>query len=154
MRDNNNSGIRNAYYTEELVVALEHANELTRGLDQLHVEYRMVDRSERLGLALVSLRSERQAAEAVEKRLLATGGDAAPAPTGTDMDRVLKGLRRYFANRYAGWTPTMGKNRLIGGVIGGGKISHGGGSDPVATDRRLITPRPAKPGRFEPDTSN
>jgi len=149
MWDENKRGNRNAYYTDELVVALEHADQLTRGLEQLGVEYGMVDRSESLGLALVSLRSDRQAAEAVEASARAGGGPTGPAPSGTDtdMDRVLLGLRRYFANRYAGWSPTMGKNRLIGGVMGGGKISHGGGSDPVATDRRLITPRPANPGR-------
>ena len=43
------------------------------------------------------------------------------------------GLRELFATRSAGWSPTVGKNRLVGDVIGGvGKISHGGGDMPTA----------------------
>lgn len=50
---------------------------------------------------------------------------------GTDhaepVDRVLGHLRAFFRLRYAGWVPTMGKNRLVGHVGGGGgTVSHGG----------------------------
>ena len=57
----------------------------------------------------------------------------------TDLDRFLHGLRALFATRSAGWTPTLGKNRLVGDVIGGGgKISHGGGDMPTASEQRLL----------------
>jgi len=47
-----------------------------------------------------------------------------------DLDRFLWALRKLFAAEYAGWTPTLGKNRLVGNVGGGGRISHGGGNNP------------------------
>jgi membrane-anchored mycosin MYCP len=142
-------GIRHAYYKHddkaELVVALEHVGVVTGALqDHLGVPVAEIDRSPDLGLALVLLESTDEAAAAqVEQALAANAAEAektgrwparpAPGqepPPKTPMDRFLRGLRTHFADEYAGWAPTIGKNRLVGHVEGGGHISHGGGSDP------------------------
>ncbi|MGY1823994.1 S8 family peptidase [Geodermatophilus sp. SYSU D00079] len=148
-------GIRNAYYkahdTAEVVVALEHVDVVVRTLTtELGVPVASTTRSPDLGLALVRLEGTDEAAAArVEERLAEeaarTGRAAQAEPARTPLDRVLRGLRTHFAHRYAGWTPTIGKNRLVGHVEGGGHISHGGGSDPV---RSSWTPdlRVARPG--------
>ncbi|MGY1632027.1 S8 family peptidase [Geodermatophilus sp. SYSU D01186] len=155
-------GIRHAYYkaqdSPELVVALEHCDEVVRVLEQdLGVPTGHVDRSPDLGLALVRLEgSDEEAAEQVEARLAGKAerektqpaAQQAPVersePPRTAMDRLLRGLRTHFADEFAGWTPTIGKNRLVGHVEGGGHISHGGGSDPVLSawvpDLRVARP--------------
>jgi membrane-anchored mycosin MYCP len=156
MRDDARLGARNAYYSSDLIVALEHVNEVARTLERLGVAFGEVDRSESLGLALLPLRDDRAAADVVQAAVAEDSdrsSGAVPPGTGTDMDRLLHGLRTHFAGRFAGWTPTIGKNRLVGQVIGvrrkkgeKGKVSHGGGPDPEATTRRR-PPRPAQPGR-------
>ena len=66
---------------------------------------------------------------------------SAPGP----LDTLLRGLRTYFSLRYAGWTPTMGKNRTVGQVMGGGgRVSYGGGPDPVPAP--APAPRPGSDG--------
>jgi hypothetical protein len=63
------------------------------------------------------------------------------------LDSILRGLRARLEGRFAGWTPEMGKNRVLGvGVGGEGKISGGAGGPvrrpPTAKafrDRRLIS---------------
>jgi membrane-anchored mycosin MYCP len=157
-------GMRHAYYKHddkaELVVALEHVDVVAEALqDHLGVPVAEIDRSPDLGLALVPLEGTDEAAAAqVERALTATAAEAEksgrwptrPAaeqsePPKTAMDRLLRGLRAHFAAEYAGWTPTIGKNRLVGHVEGGGHISHGGGSDPQLS---TWTPdlRVARPG--------
>ncbi|MGY1638706.1 S8 family peptidase [Geodermatophilus sp. SYSU D00742] len=148
-------GPRNAYYYPELVVALEHVDVVAGTLqNRLGVPIRSIERSRDLGLALVRLEgTDEEAADQVERALAgkagtqATAAQQAPAatPSASPMDRVLHGLRRHFADEYAEWTPTIGKNRLVGNVQGGGHISHGGGSDP---EMSTWTPdlRVARPG--------
>ena len=145
MRTTARSGSRNAYYSTELVVALEHVDEVARTLQHLGVALGDVRHSDGLGLALVPLRDDRAAAASV---VAAAGLDQAPHVVGldSDMDRLLVGVRDYFARRYAGWVPTLGKNRLLGDVIGSWKISHGGTLFPEATHQRLPE-RPSQPGR-------
>jgi membrane-anchored mycosin MYCP len=141
------SGDRNAYYYPELVVALEHVGVVERTLaDDLGVPIRSIEPSTDLGLALVRLEgTDEAAATQVEREISEGSGSGQEPPPKTPMDRFLRGLRTHFAREYAGWTPTIGKNRLVGHVEGGGHISHGGGSDPA---RSSWTPdqRVARPG--------
>lgn len=148
MHDMSRAGARNAFYVGDVVVALEHADAVALTLQRLGVGFEEADRHPGLGLALLRLADEAAAADTLERELRREDGpvEAAGAPDATAMDRVLRALRQLFAHRYAGWSPTVGKNRLVGQVVGGGKISHGGGPDPVPTDRRLSV-REAGPGR-------
>jgi membrane-anchored mycosin MYCP len=133
-------GARRAFYRPEFVVAAKHVDEVSRTLGTLGVGHEVVDRSRDLGLGLFRLADDEAAADLVvaAARELAAGHPsvAGPSRSATSLDRFLHGLRWYFAERYAGWSPMVGKNRLVGQVIGGGKISHGGGSDPEVTDLR------------------
>jgi hypothetical protein len=61
-----------------------------------------------------------------------TRDSGAKDPARDPVEQVLALLREHFGGKYAGWSPVMGKNRLVGGVnSGGGTVSHGGGPDPV-----------------------
>lgn len=136
------SGKRNAYYTADLVVALEHLPLVTSMLADRKVPLRRVEHSDELGLALMSLENIKTAA----KRL--SEGTRQPRTTkgDTKVDQVLALLRQRFADDYAGWVPTLGKNRLLGHVVGGGKVSHGGDTPPKPTPDRLDA-RKADPGQ-------
>jgi subtilisin family serine protease len=127
-----------ASYKPDLVVAVEHTREVVREVGELGVPVGEVDPSPALGLSLVPLPDEAASAAAL------------PAPPGmtspSNLDRLLHGLRTRFADRYAGWVPTIGKNRLLGGVIGGGKISYGGVLGPVL-DHQQLPARTDQPGR-------
>ena len=143
-------GARNAFYTADLIVALEHVDEVARTLDRFGVVFADADRSEGLGLARVEVQDDRVAAatlgDAVLGELRAQGRPTPGWTATTDMDRVLAALRTHFAEQYAGWTPTLGKNRLVGHVVGGGgKISFGGGPGLRATEVRP-QPRQQSPG--------
>lgn len=138
---------RHAYFHPEVVVALEHIDHVVRTLTTVGVAHTVVDRSADLGLALLRLGDD---ATAARDMAAATGADgsavaADPPEFDTDMDRFLWSLRAWFRVRYAGWTPTMGKNRLVGHVVGGGHISHSGGGDPHPSDWRPGL-RVARPG--------
>lgn len=144
-------GRSNAWYRPELVVAGEHVDEVARELERLGIALGAIDRSTALGLALVPLVSETDAAARIRDHVNTDrrAGAGEPDPEDPDpdrdldpdldpdLDKVLRGLRRHFAHRYAGWVPTVGKNRLLGQVIGGGKISHGGGGAPTAAHEAL-----------------
>jgi|tagenome__1003787_1003787.scaffolds.fasta_scaffold20868197_2 membrane-anchored mycosin MYCP len=135
-------GKRNAFYkTADLVVALEHADLVVATLQDLGVDFTEAERSDDLGLALLRLNDEESANRIAAKIQERTGQEQAPdAPT--DLDRDLEALRHYLAGRYADWTPTLGKNRLVGRVEGGGEegqIGHSGESDPEPSTGR---PRP------------
>ena len=139
----------NAHYSTDLVVALEHLDEVARTLERLGIAFGEPERSTDLGLGRLPLGDAHAAARAIDADLARAGlarDDLPSSRPRSAMDRVLRGLRVHFAQRYAGWTPTIGKNRLVGEVVGGGKISHGGGSSPQATACRLPL-RPAHPGR-------
>ena len=127
-----------ASYAPDLVVAVEHTREVARALQGLRVPVGDVEESPALGLSLLRLPDDGAAlADLPEEiaRLVA----ARPATSGdepSDLDRLLLGLRLHFAQRYAGWAPTIGKNRLLGEVLGGGKISHGGALAPAPSDQQ------------------
>lgn len=138
-----------ASYSPDLVVAVEHTREVVGALADLGVPVGGVEESPNLGLSLVRLPDgaaasasfDSETVELVAARAEA-GGDGEP----TDLDRLLIGLRVHFAGTYAGWIPTLGKNRLLGEVIGGGKISHGGALAPVEAEEHLPV-RASGPGR-------
>ncbi len=125
------TGQRNAFYRAEVLVALEHARTVSARLAHLGIAVAEVEDSEALGLTRLRLHEERLAAAVgLVDAALPVGVPEPPATPGPDLDRLLRGLRALFAAEYAGWTPTLGKNRLVGNVEGGGRISHGGGTDP------------------------
>ncbi|MFP5346143.1 MAG: S8 family peptidase [Actinomycetes bacterium] len=67
--------------------------------------------------------TEAEAARAIDEHAAARSADP--------VDTVLSRLRAYFGLLYHGWAPTMGKNRLVGQVSGGGgTVSFGGGPAP------------------------
>jgi hypothetical protein len=125
------TGERNAFYRAEVLVALEHARTVSARLAALGIAVAAAEDSQALGLSRLRLHEERvaDAADLVAGALPA-GVPEPPVRPVTDIDRLLWGLRALFASEYAGWTPTLGKNRLVGNVEGGGRISHGGGTDP------------------------
>jgi len=156
---------RDAKDDGNLVAALEHVGEVRRLLGDLQVPFDDVKDSDALGLALLKIPDESAAAGAVRSRLdrTAQGDDSEAeaaraaltripgAPAG-DLDRFLWGLRAVFAGRYEGWTPTLGKNRLVGNVEGGGgHISHGsvGSRGAISPGTSAWRPEP-EPRRSEP----
>lgn len=155
------AGERNAWYRSELVVSLEHRREVLGVLEAWGVG---VDRpaagheSADLGLALVSLADDEQAAAAAvdglrrEQPAVLPDDDLAAQASSrpSAVDRLLWALRARFAARYEGWVPTLGKNRLVANVEGGGNISHGNishGDDPPSLAASDWRPEPAvRPG--------
>lgn len=138
------------YKEAELIVGLRHLDLVLGRLAPPRAE---PERSEQLGLARVVLTNvERTAADVLESleegavaRQIARGYPEPALP----LDQVLWGLRGWFADRYAGWTPVLGKNRLVGRVHGVGKVSHGGGGSPEEADvtgSALEETRAAGPG--------
>lgn len=134
----------------EVVVAIPHLG-LFRSLlaeAQIPVEYFDVERSEPLGLARVkmsdnadviasSVRRHITASSETVRRLFeqflgretcGTLGDSRSRDrVRRNIETVLAGVRALCADRYDGWLPTVGKNRLVGWVVGGGEVSHGSG---------------------------
>lgn len=148
-------GPRRTYYNTEFVVALKHVEQVRKTLIESRVAIADVEPSPDLGLALVKLSDDKTAAKCIsetlqEEQRRANRATSTPDPRAvhTDLDRFLYGLRELFATRNAGWSPTVGKNRLVGDVIGGvGKISHGGGDMPTASRKRF--PSRYKRGKAE-----
>jgi subtilisin family serine protease len=89
-----------------------------------------------LGLGLVELGSVETAAETLlQEAKTVSRGSAPPAPDDRPpLDQVLWALRQLFKARYAGWTPTLGKNRRVEHVYGQWAVIHGGDGDPKAHD--------------------
>ena len=77
------------------------------------------DPEPQLGLRLVTFTDEdavTAAANDLAERHIAEFPDAKVPEIRTELDRVLAELRLLYENRYAGWAPTMGKNRTLNGV--------------------------------------
>jgi membrane-anchored mycosin MYCP len=143
-----------------LVVAAEHAGRVRQLLGDLGVQFADVADNDDLGLALLDIPVPSAAATEVESRLHETAeqtdaeGKAATtalkrfeADPASDLDRFLRGLRAVFAGRYGGWTPTLGKNRLLGHVEGGGGHISLAVADPApSTWRPQPELRGAEPG--------
>ncbi|MGI8459210.1 MAG: S8 family peptidase [Propionibacteriaceae bacterium] len=90
-----------------------------------------VDHDDRLGLALLTLRDLDGAAQRISERWprVARGGvskrqavlDGPPDP----IDVISRGLRHFFAKKWNGWQPTIGKNRVLCDVRGSYVIGIG-----------------------------
>jgi len=126
-----------------VIVVLDHLRLVRRVLARHDVECVVQDTSADLGLALLSL-TPQAAADLVaklpappERESYQAWHERRRSGLPANLDDVLASLRAFFEARYAGWVPTMGKNRLVGPVSGGGgSVSHGGGSAPTCADRR------------------
>lgn len=134
---------------EQLVVGLPHLGLVHSKLVYLGIGYKEIETSTDLGLALLSLDDVDAAGALLLKHGRAAGqrgGSRAEPPT--SLEQVLWGLRQSFAAAYAGWTPVLGKNRLVGRVHGVGEISYGGTGEPEqAKAASGLPPRAAGPGR-------
>ncbi len=126
------SGNSTASYSPDLVVAVEHTREVLGALEELGVRVGEVEESPDLGLSLVPL--------------LDSAASAKDSAEPGDLDDLLERLRGHFSGKYAGWMPTIGKNRLLGEVVGGGKISHGGALAPALSAEQPPA-REARSGR-------
>ena len=143
-----------------LVVASEHVEAVRGMLRDLRVEFADVADSDDLGLTLLDVPDEAAAAKEVVTHLREkskqsdAGGRAAKAAVQqiqaahvTGLDAFLRGLRAIFAGRYQGWAPTLGKNRLLGNVEGGGgHISHAVANPALSTWRPDPELRGTAPG--------
>lgn len=130
----------------EILVAMEHAPLVERLLARAEVTPTRVEHSEALLLSRFQLQDKDVATfrEALPGLLAQDGQEFTKATAHSRIAKEIKGaegsgagdllarLRAYFRLCYAGWVPTMGKNRLVALVnVGGGTVSHGGGPDPV-----------------------
>jgi membrane-anchored mycosin MYCP len=144
LREHAKKGPRLSFYNSEFVVALKHLGQVKETLTDCGVPPADVELSPDLDLALVKLADDKSAAARINATLqdalrVLNRPDLQPDPrtVHSDLDRFMFGLRELFATRYAGWSPTIGKNRLVGDVGGVGKISHGGDDNPTPTDQRF-----------------
>ena len=138
-----------ASYSPDLVVAVEHTREVAAALADLGAPLGDVDQNPALGLSLIRMPEDGAAAASFTDEIAQLIGEHTAASGGrtpSDLDRLLIGLRASFAQQYAGWVPTIGKNRLLGEVIGGGKISYGGALAPAASSAELPA-RDSRTGR-------
>jgi membrane-anchored mycosin MYCP len=128
---------------DQLVVALPHLD-LVRG-ELTRLRAHMETQSDALlGLALITIDNMRTVVGALSKdakttEALAQCGAEFPEQQGrkiANLDRLLRALRALFACRYAHWTPTMGKNRVVGSVKGFPHLGGGAVGDPVKANGR------------------
>ena len=142
------------YESNELIVALQYLDEVQYRLRALGIGTNQPQVSAALGLARVQLepipgesRSEYRDPEA-----------EASAPQSAaifNIDAIVRELRAEFSGRYGKWTPTIGKNRLIGHVgnhsvaeiTGAGEVTFGGSGVPVNSSPQALLPRGTGPGR-------
>jgi membrane-anchored mycosin MYCP len=155
------------YQPSELVVALPDLNVVKKALADLQVAIPKEDPDTRLGLALLTMENVARAADELrsqDPQLVRRVTDAkwprgAPQGTGpSDLDLLLYKLREVFANAYGGWTPVIGKNRMIAPVLGFPYVGGCTAGDPwllgfADPNPRLASsatlgwqPRPAEPG--------
>lgn len=92
---------------KQLVVDLGALELVQAKLDSIPVRWNDVERNSRLGLALFKLDNVSDV-NAIQTE---------PAG-GSDLDRLIRYLQNSFKKDYGGWTPVMGKNRLVGSVEG------------------------------------
>ena len=131
----------------QLVVSLEHADVVLEELAALARTGILTsaptlpaeDKSVALGLGLIRLSypSDRDRAAA----------DLPDDVSGRNLNDVLTMVRTACSFRYRGWTPTIGKNRVMNGIGGeGGQVSGGGGGLPSPSDGPMWPRRAASGG--------
>jgi subtilisin family serine protease len=103
----------NDAYDQHIVVADEH---LRMVLDLLGGGATEEDSDPRLGLTLLRLDDVDELARRLEQARKQEPDARAPEHVHGPLDRVLGNLRAITQARYAGWSPTMGKNRILTGV--------------------------------------
>ncbi|WP_152186338.1 S8 family serine peptidase [Segeticoccus rhizosphaerae] len=136
-------GQQQRFYGDHLVVGLPHLGLVLHQLDTWGASPRVADEDERLGLALVCL--EPSAAVSKVRRQFRSWVNEAVARAedagaeAADLDLTLVCLRRLFAQRYAGWLPALGKNRLLERVTGSSVV-------PVGSSPGDVLPRGRFPG--------
>jgi membrane-anchored mycosin MYCP len=124
----------------ELLVALAHAQLVTRTLDGLGIRASILDSSDDLGLARLMFTGELDSAELsniatahrIDEEIVR--GDRVGAVIQAVKDRI-SGYQPW------GWVPTLGRNRLVGHVNGtNGRVIVGDG-DPVPAGPKALAPR-------------
>jgi membrane-anchored mycosin MYCP len=155
------------YRGDQLAVDLPHLGLVVSKLGELPDPVRCdddIDRDEKLGLALITLNEQSLAhAEGSLRREYGEGAVAAQPSVyrGTDgkqlawtpdtvplLDVALYALRQQFEERFTGWSPAMGKNRIADGIEGRPGVSGGGGGAPSLPGDVDLTPGPeAEAGR-------
>jgi hypothetical protein len=103
----------NDAYDEHIVAADEH---LRMVLDLLGRGAAPESTDTRLGLTLVQLTDVPEMARRLEEERKNTRDAREPAHVYSALDGVLGNVRSITQARYAGWSPTMGKNRILTGV--------------------------------------
>ena len=112
----------------QIAVALEHRNLVKARLDSLNIKHAWVAESAVLGLALLEITEDLKAAAAnakqvAESKPLDATGPAAP-PSSDDLGTLLWAMRVLFKYEYAGWAPTLGKNRFVRHIHGVWEVIH------------------------------
>jgi subtilisin family serine protease len=98
---------------QHIVVADEH---LGMVLDLLGSRATVQDTDARLGLTLLQLADVDALADDLEEERRNQEGAREPVHVYGALDRILGNLRSITQARYADWSPTMGKNRILTGV--------------------------------------
>jgi membrane-anchored mycosin MYCP len=119
-------------YDRHIVVADEH---LGMVLDLLGQGATEEDTDARLGLTLVELDDVHAAGQRLE-RAREDEPDARDPGDVSGLDRVLANLRSITEARYAGWSPTIGKNRILTGVQFKPYSNAGGFTKPTKPDTK------------------
>lgn len=137
------------YVGDELVVALPHAHLVLSKLANLGVTPEKPVTSPELGLAKLSFTIEQVEHGVRELELkgwarfgyaFARAVDSLADERGgmknvSEVDKLLLGLRKLFADEYDHWSPVMGKNRYIERVVGQPHVSGGGEGEPRQPDK-------------------
>jgi membrane-anchored mycosin MYCP len=115
----------------QFVVAREHAELVMSVLPGHGVTGVQPEHDDGLGLTLIEGFLDRNALPDPPE----PDGDCRPSDPAEADRLLLRRLREHFEQKHAGWSPTMGRNRLMGPAdeevsSGGGTVSHGGGPDP------------------------
>jgi hypothetical protein len=87
---------------DDLIIDLRYSDLIERGLDELRITITERDEVPAFDLALLKLRYDTRYVNDFV----------------VDIDAVLAELRWWFAARFGGWTPLLGKNRWLGNQVG------------------------------------
>src|SRR6266508_3707076 len=155
-------GQAGTYVKEQAVVALQHRYMVRDALRVLGVVATEVDSDPRLDLALLAVPGVSEVAQRLREHGFAEPAEGYPRSEidwrvvewgklaqeiedqGRDpasLDLLLQGLRKGFENRYSGWIPTMGKNRVVEKVTSAGGIPSRPGEPHVGGDGDVEPPR-------------